>query len=74
MSFLGRIGEWIEDAPIAKSMALLGPAAFGPLCPHCGGRQIDFMLPRHRAFSDKISMRENGKPLADCAAMCRCAK
>jgi hypothetical protein len=72
--WLRRVAEFMEDAPTAKSMALLGPAAFGPPCPDCGGRQIEFMLPRHRAYSDKISMRTNGKPLAECVGMCRCAE
>lgn len=64
----GKVRLLLEHGSTLKSMALLGPAAFGPRCELCGMPQTRYMLARHREAAEAVT----GKRIEDLQFICRC--
>jgi hypothetical protein len=67
-----KLRDWIRDLCIAREMQALGVLAFGPTCIHCGRPDWRYMPDHHYAYANRISKRENGRPLSLLAGLCQC--
>ncbi len=68
------VREWYEDAREAKWILELGDMAFGPPCPLCGRPRFALAPRRAREVLNRMSLRQDGKPLDAAPGLCHCSE
>ena len=66
------IRAWYEDAREAQWILELGAMAFGPPGPLCGKPRFELAPRRAREVLNRMSVRQDGKPLDGAPGLCHC--